>query len=240
MEEQRNHNPPVEGSIPSLVIIIINLQMDYFISFIAAFMFGTATLVIGVQNPIHSILILIVVFFLGSLLLFMLSLDYFALLFLIVYVGAIVVLFLFIVMMLEIKMVNVTERFRDLLSFKSLVVFFFALQLLIFVNENLWDLAPLFSADDFIGALNNIKEGNLYVDYSKVLYQLGQLRVIGSVLFTEHMVAIILISILLFISMFGSIVLTLESFSNKIIKEQDANLQGIRNPSLSITSYRSK
>jgi NADH-quinone oxidoreductase subunit J len=111
--------------------------MEFFITFILSFIFGASTLVIGVKNPIHSILILILVFFLGSILLFFLCMEYFALLFLIVYVGAIVVLFLFIVMMLEIKMVNSSERFSDLLSFKNLILLFLVLEVLVFSTEEL-------------------------------------------------------------------------------------------------------
>jgi len=111
--------------------------MEFFITFILSFIFGASTLVIGVKNPIHSILILILVFFLGSVLLFFLCMEYFALLFLIVYVGAIVVLFLFIVMMLEIKMVNSSERFSDLFSFKNLILLFLVVEILIFSTEEL-------------------------------------------------------------------------------------------------------
>ena len=108
---------------------------ESFIFFIISFLFGASTLVIGARNPIHSILILILVFFLGSILLFLLSMEYFAILFLIVYVGAIVVLFLFIVMMLEIKMVNSSERFSDLFSFKNIILGFLVLEILFFSNE---------------------------------------------------------------------------------------------------------
>jgi NADH:ubiquinone oxidoreductase subunit 6 (subunit J) len=110
--------------------------MEYFSSFISAFIFGSCLLIIGVKNPIHSILLLIVVFFLGSILFFILNVEYFALLFLIVYVGAIVVLFLFIVMMLEIKMINFSERIKDLFSFRNLILGFFLLEVLNFSNED--------------------------------------------------------------------------------------------------------
>jgi NADH-quinone oxidoreductase subunit J len=93
--------------------------MTNLLSFISAFLFGASSFVIGISNPIHSILLLIFIFFLGSLLLFVLQLEYFALLFLIVYVGAIVVLFLFIVMMLEIRTLNVAQKFQDLFSYRS-------------------------------------------------------------------------------------------------------------------------
>jgi len=214
--------------------------MNSFISIIIAFLFGASTLVIGVQNPIHSILILIMVFFLGSTLLFLLCLEYFALLFLIVYVGAIVVLFLFIVMMLEIKMINTSERFRDLFSFRNLILGFLVLEVLFFSFEEFWDLTSLIKMDSFEIVATKLSEVNLYTDYSKLLYQTGQLRALGGVLFTDYIVSIILISVLLFISMFGSIVMTLETHAYKIIKEQDANIQGLRNPNMTILAIRDK
>ena len=204
--------------------------MKFLISFIISFLFGASTLVIGVKNPIHSILILILVFFLGSTLLFFLCMEYFALLFLIVYVGAIVVLFLFIVMMLEIKMVNTSERFLDLFSFKNIILLFLVLEILFFSSEELWDITPI--SENLIELKTNLIETNLYVDYSKVLNHVGQLRAIGGILFTQYFFSIILISILLFVSMFGSIVMTLESTHHVIIKQQDATLQGFRSPNM--------
>ena len=67
------------------------------LTFISAFRIATCLLVVAVQNPVHSLLLLIRVFLRGTLLLFSLQRDYFAILFLIVYVGAIVVLFLFVI-----------------------------------------------------------------------------------------------------------------------------------------------
>lgn len=103
--------------------------------------------------------------------------EYFALLFLIVYVGAIVVLFLFIVMMLEIKMVNSSERFSDLLSFKNLILLFLVLEVLVFSTEELWEITPLLTNLNYLDL--NLVEINLYTDYSKVLNHVGQLRALG-------------------------------------------------------------
>ena len=117
MAEQWSSKPPVVGSTPSFPVYFTNLKTFFsemlgisstlFVQIIGAFRCGTCLLVIGVQNPIHSILLLIRVFFLGTLLLFFLQREYYARLFLIVYVGAIVVLFLFIIRRLELKRVNV-------------------------------------------------------------------------------------------------------------------------------------
>lgn len=156
--------------------------------------------------------------------------EYFALLFLIVYVGAIVVLFLFIVMMLEIKMVNSSERFSDLLSFKNLILLFLVLEVLVFSTEELWEITPLLTNLNYLDL--NLVEINLYTDYSKVLNHVGQLRALGGILFTQYILGIILISILLFISMFGSIVMTLQSSNQVVVKQQDATLQGFRSPNI--------
>jgi len=86
---------------------------------ITGLLYGSAIFVIGSKNPIHSLLSLIFIFFIGTILLFTLQLDYFALLFLIVYVGAIVVLFLFVVMMLKVKNTQGTKSLGDLFYYRS-------------------------------------------------------------------------------------------------------------------------
>jgi NADH-quinone oxidoreductase subunit J len=75
-----------------------------------------ALITISVQNPIHAILSLMGCFFAGSILLATLNLDYFALLFLIVYVGAIVVLFLFIIMFMDLKMTHIKLNLKALFN----------------------------------------------------------------------------------------------------------------------------
>ena len=92
--------------------------MKIFLFLLSIFIFSAASLFIGLSNPIHSLLLLIFIFFLGSILLFFLQIEYFALLFFIVYVGAIVVLFLFVVMLLEIRIVNLAQRFSNLFLYR--------------------------------------------------------------------------------------------------------------------------
>lgn len=137
-----------------------------FIQILGAFRCGTCLLVIGVQNPIHSILLLIRVFFLGTLLLFFLQMEYYARLFLIVYVGAIVVLFLFIIRMLELKRVNVARRLRDLFAFRHVILGFFLLEVLFLVSLEFFDLGAFL----YTGLTPEVKssfafiEGNAYLD----------------------------------------------------------------------------
>ena len=65
---------------------------------------------IQARNPVHSVLFLILVFFNSAGLLVLLGLEFFAMIFLVVYVGAIAVLFLFVVMMLNIKLAEISEK----------------------------------------------------------------------------------------------------------------------------------
>jgi NADH:ubiquinone oxidoreductase subunit 6 (subunit J) len=68
-------------------------------------------LIIVSKNPIHSILYLILVFCSVTFILIILGVEFIAITFLIVYVGAIAVLFLFVVMMLNIKILELDETF---------------------------------------------------------------------------------------------------------------------------------
>jgi NADH:ubiquinone oxidoreductase subunit 6 (subunit J) len=199
---------------------------------------GACTLAIAVQNPIHAILMLISAFIMGSLLLTMFALDYFALLFLIVYVGAIVVLFLFIVMMLEIKMVNISERFRDLFNYKNLILPSLLVELLLLEQADVFNgISSIYnvylSGQEILPFLT---ETNLHVDYSKIIVQTDLLSALGMALFRYEKVGILLAALLLFVSMVGSIVLTMDSKAIQEIKQQDSNLQALRNSKVAIAA----
>ncbi len=130
---------------------------------LGAFRCGSCVLVIGVQNPIHSILLLIRVFFLGTLLLFFLQREYFARLFLIVYVGAIVVLFLFIIRRLELKRVHVSRRLRDLFSYRHIILGFFIVEVLFLTSQNFFDLQYFFALPTSTNS-NFLTEANGFFD----------------------------------------------------------------------------
>ncbi len=210
--------------------------MSFFYAILGSFMCGTCFLVIGTANPIHSILLLIRVFFLGTVLLFCLQREYYARLFLIVYVGAIVVLFLFIIRRLELKMVNVATRFGDLFAFRHLIRLCLIVQILFFISSQFFDLNGFISA--IISNSSYFIEANQYMDWSKLIYRPDQLRALGSILYTEYKVTVILASLLLFLSRVGALAVTLffpkNQFSVEEInsrKRQDANNQTRRHPS---------
>jgi len=214
---------------------ISNSFFSVFINVLIAFTLGRSSLVFLVANPIHSILSLIGVFFLGTCLLFFIQIEYYAMLFLIVYVGAIVVLFLFIIRILELKVVNITQSlYNSYFIHYSLIICVFLVALLI-ISETLFNLRFIINSS-FIYNLdynNFFVESNAYVNWSKLIQRTDQLRALGGILYTEYKVSVILASILLFLSMVGALSLTLYFPSSKkfykkhitSLKVQDNNNQ---------------
>jgi len=91
-------------------------------------------MVVFSKNPIHSILFLILVFCNGCGLLIFLNMDFLAMLFLVVYVGAIAVLFLFIIMMLNLKIIKFRQSFLNYYYFGFLIFSFFFFEVIWFLN----------------------------------------------------------------------------------------------------------
>jgi len=226
---------------------MFGISSTLFVQILGAFRCGTCLLVIGVQNPIHSILLLIRVFFIGTLLLFFLQREYYARLFLIVYVGAIVVLFLFIIRRLELKRVNVAMRLRELFSFRHIILGFLLLEVLFLANQDFFDLTAFIPPVSDLTQTSSFIEGNNYLDWSKLLQRTDHLRALGGLLYTEYKITIILASLLLFLSRVGALAVTLflsTSTATFKVKEfparkfQDANHQVRRHPVLLVNSFR--
>nr|YP_009549859.1 NADH dehydrogenase subunit 6 [Cladosiphon okamuranus]AYW52573.1 NADH dehydrogenase subunit 6 [Cladosiphon okamuranus] len=113
---------------------------------------GLAIKVTTTQNPVYSGLYLVLVFFLGSGIAFLLGLEFIALLFLLVYAGAIAVLVLFVVMMLDVKAIENpwSAKKKRLLYLGSFI--FFCCLILISYNKDLQDSLKFF-ATTYIGSL---------------------------------------------------------------------------------------
>lgn len=106
------------------------------------YLFSILTILSGImvirsKNPIHSVLFLILVFCNVSGLLILLGLDFFAMVFLVVYVGAIAVLFLFVVMMLNIKLVEINENILRYLPIGGLIGLIFLFEIFLIIDNDL-------------------------------------------------------------------------------------------------------
>nr|BCY16110.1 NADH dehydrogenase subunit 6 [Punctaria plantaginea] len=121
--------------------------------------------VTSTQNPVYSGLYLVLLFFLGSGIAFLLGLEFIALLFLLVYAGAIAVLVLFVVMMLDVKAVeNSWSAKKKRLLYLAGIVFFFCL-MAVGWSEDLQQLIKFF-ATTYIGSLV-LFSGMTYEEYIK-------------------------------------------------------------------------
>jgi len=141
-------------------------------------------------------------------------------------------------MMLEVRTLNITQKFQDLFAYRSWILVLLAVEFFFILSQGLVDIVPLFSLFEEESASVFFRESNLYTNFGTLLQRTDHLSGIGGVLFTEYKFALILASILLLLSMIGSIVMTLDSVSFTTIKVQNANLQSLRQPILLGNSYR--
>ena len=166
---------------------------------------ASAVLVISSRNPVHSVLSLIVTFFAVAGLFVLLGAEFLAMLMMIVYVGAVAVLFLFVVMMLDIDFVELRAGFSKYLPagiiFGTVLVFQLGLML---TN---WNLAGNLSV-----ALSN----PLPVDETNTI-------ALSKVIYTEYAYLFQSAGLILFVAMIGAIVLTFRE--NSGVKRQNAVTQ---------------
>jgi len=155
------------------------------------------------KNPIHSILSLILVFFNAAALLILLGAEFLAMLFVIVYVGAVAVLFLFVIMMLNIKTSNLSISMYRYLPISILFgsVFFSELFVIFY-----FDLVSI-STDSIISAIDF---NSIYFNsWANSVYPLNNVFALGQLLYTYFSYLFIVSGIILLVSMIGAISLTL-------------------------------
>ena len=165
-----------------------------------------AFFVIISKNPIHSILSLILVFFNAASLLILLGAEFLAMLFVIVYVGAVAVLFLFVIMMLNIKTANLSiSMYRYLpISFLFGSVFFSELFIMFYFDLSSINSYKLNSLVNF-----DLIDQNFLISWQDSVYFFSNVVVLGQLLYTYFSYPFILSGIILLVSMIGAISLTL-------------------------------
>jgi NADH-quinone oxidoreductase subunit J len=109
----------------------------YLFAFIAV---ASAVMVISARNPVHSVLFLILTFFNAAALFVLMGAEFLAMILIVVYVGAVAVMFLFVVMMLDINFTELRQGFLQYLPIGGLVGLVLLAELLIVLGG--WTLAP--------------------------------------------------------------------------------------------------
>lgn len=173
--------------------------------------------VVSAYNPIHSLFYLILMFVCSSLLLFFLQLEFFALIFLIIYIGAILVLFSFVVMMLNLKQVD-SKIFIFSYIFIFMIIFFFICFELIFLQNYFLYFDKIFQQCNFVSALKidfDVFYSLKYINQSYFLnISLTTAHYLGLMLYTYYSLYFILCGIILFNITMGIILLTYISYND--------------------------
>jgi NADH-ubiquinone oxidoreductase chain 6 len=189
------------------------------------YFFSSLSLVSGVmviqsRNPVHSVLFLILVFFNVAGLLILLGLDFFAMIFLVVYVGAIAVLFLFVVMMLNVKLAEINEKRLRYLPVGGLLGLLFLFEIFLIVDN---DFIPLLATPHTESPLL-FPEG--WTQWSQSIETLSNIESIGLLLYTYYFYFFLVASLILLVAMIGAIVLTMHKGVN--VKRQEVFTQNTR------------
>jgi NADH-quinone oxidoreductase subunit J len=156
----------------------------------AAVAIASGVMVISARNPVHSVLFLILAFFNAAGLFVLLGAEFLAMILVIVYVGAVAVLFLFVVMMLDINFTELRQGFMRYLPIGALV----GLMLLI-------ELVLMFGAWAF-----SVQSANVAV--APTPDNLSNTAAIGVLLYTRYVYAFQASGMVLLVAMIGAIVLT--------------------------------
>jgi NADH-quinone oxidoreductase subunit J len=157
----------------------------------ASVLVASAVMVVTSRNPVHSVLFLILAFFNAAALFLIAGAEFLAMLLVIVYVGAVAVLFLFVVMMLDIDFAAMRQGFQRYAPLGAVIGGILFLQLLIVLG--LWRFAP--DAADL--RLSPTPPG------------VNNTEAIGRVLYTDYIYLFQLSGLILLVAMIGAIVLTL-------------------------------
>ena len=167
----------------------------------------SSLMVISTKNPVHSVLFLILAFLNAAGIFVILHAEFLAMILIIVYVGAVAVLFLFVVMMLDFKTSLEKDNILQYMPIGLLIGLVFIAELVIVLINTRLDLSN-------IQILTN-PLGN-FLDQSNT-------EAIGSILYTNYVLYFQLSGVILLVAMVGSIVLTLrdrEGVKRQIVSEQ--------------------
>jgi NADH-quinone oxidoreductase subunit J len=168
--------------------MILQALAFYLFAFVAV---ASGVMVISSRNPVHSVLFLILAFFNAAGLFVLMGAEFLAMILVVVYVGAVAVLFLFVVMMLDINYVEMRKGFLQYLPVGGLIGLILLVELAFVVGA--WVAAPEAVASIPIAPPE----------------QVHNTRALGNVIYTDYIYLFQAAGLILLVAMVGAIVLTL-------------------------------
>ena len=158
--------------------------------FFAAILVFAALRVITSRNPVHAALNLVLAFFTAAGLWMMLEAEFLAITLVLVYVGAVMVLFLFVVMMLDINLDKLHEGFWDYLPMAAVVAVLLVIEMAMILGARHFGLSTIANPAPHAADYSNTKE-------------------IGRLLYTDYVYAFELAAVILLVAIVAAIALTL-------------------------------
>ncbi|WP_316165226.1 MULTISPECIES: NADH-quinone oxidoreductase subunit J [unclassified Bradyrhizobium] len=180
----------------------------------AAVCVASAVMVIVSKNPVHSVLYLILAFVNASGLFVLMGAEFLAMILVVVYVGAVAVLFLFVIMMLDVDFTELREGFLQYMPIGLVIGGIFLFELLLTVSY--WVINP--TTPKAITAA--------------IPTDVTNTEALGLVLYTKYIHYFQLSGMILLVAMIGAIVLTLRHKAS--VKRQDINVQNARTPEMAM------
>jgi NADH-quinone oxidoreductase subunit J len=177
---------------------------------------ASAFMVIAAKNPVHSVLFLILAFVNAAGLFLLIGAEFLAMLLIVVYVGAVSVLFLFVVMMLDVDFAALRQGFLQYLPIGALIGVIFLVELLLVLGT--WSLDP-----------NLVRAPVVGIPAQDIM---TNTEALGVVLYTRYAFLFQLAGLILLVAMIGAIVLTLRDRVG--VRRQDIATQNMRSAATAI------
>jgi NADH-quinone oxidoreductase subunit J len=170
-------------------------------------------MVISARNPVHSVLYLILTFFNAAGLFVLMGAEFLAMILVVVYVGAVAVMFMFVVMMLDINFAELRQGFLRYAPIGALVGLILLVELLIILGG--WTLSPTARTTEAVAATPAITD-------------VTNTHALGNLIYTHYIYLFQIAGMILLIAMIGAIVLTHRRRPG--IRRQDISRQVARRP----------
>jgi NADH-quinone oxidoreductase subunit J len=174
------------------------LETGFFYLFATMAVIGGLGVVLA-RNTVHSVMFLIFCFFNAAGLFFMLDAEFLGIILILVYVGAVMVLFMFVVMMLEVNVVKLREGFLLYLPVGGVIALVLFVELIAAATSGVFSVEP--AAGHMMQQVNNTVE-------------------IGKILYTRYLLGFEVAAVILLVALVGAVVLTIRS-------RKDAKYQNI-------------
>ena len=182
---------------------------------------ASAFMVIAARNPVTSVLFLILTFVNAAGLFVLMGAEFLAMLLIVVYVGAVAVLFLFVVMMLDVDFAELRQGFQQYLPVGALVGAIFAIELILVVGS--WTIDP-----DIVRAVPGASAARAE--------GLTNTQALGRVLYTDYAYLFQIAGLILLVAMIGAIVLTLRDRPG--VKRQNIAVQNARTQGMAVETRK--